>query len=30
MAFRQSLDTVGAFAGPLLAVAFMVLLANDI
>ncbi len=27
---RQSLDTVGAFAGPLLAVAFMVLLANDI
>ena len=27
---RQSLDTVGAFAGPLLAIAFMVLLANDI
>ncbi len=27
---RQSLDTVGAFAGPLLAMAFMVLLANDI
>jgi MFS family permease len=27
---RQSLDTVGAFAGPLLAVAFMILLANDI
>lgn len=27
---RQSLDTVGAFAGPLLAVAFMFLLANDI
>ena len=27
---RQSLDTVGAFAGPLLAVAFMALLANDI
>ena len=27
---RQSLDTVGAFAGPLLAVTFMVLLANDI
>ncbi len=27
---RQSLDTVGAFAGPLLAVAFMVLLVNDI
>ncbi len=27
---RQSLDTVGAFAGPLLAVVFMVLLANDI
>lgn len=26
---RQSLDTVGAFAGPLLAIAFMVLLAND-
>ena len=27
---RQSLDTVGAFAGPAFAVAFMVLLANDI
>lgn len=27
---RQSLDTVGAFAGPLLAVAFMALLADDI
>ena len=27
---RQSLDTVGAFTGPLLAIAFMVLLANDI
>jgi MFS family permease len=27
---RQSLDAVGAFLGPLLAVAFMVLLANDI
>jgi len=27
---RQSLDTVGAFAGPLLAVVFMILLANDI
>lgn len=27
---RQSLDTVGAFAGPLLAIAFMFLLANDI
>ncbi|NQU62574.1 MAG: MFS transporter [Rhodospirillales bacterium] len=27
---RQSLDTVGAFAGPLLAVVFMYLLANDI
>jgi MFS family permease len=26
---RQSLDTVGAFAGPLLAMGFMVLLAND-
>lgn len=26
---RQSLDTVGAFAGPLLAVVFMYLLAND-
>lgn len=27
---RQSLDTFGAFVGPLLAIAFMVLLANDI
>ena len=27
---RQSLDSVGAFVGPLLAVAFMALLANDI
>ena len=27
---RQSLDTLGAFAGPLLAIAFMYLLANDI
>ncbi|MEH6579531.1 MAG: MFS transporter [Amphritea sp.] len=27
---RQSLDTVGAIAGPLLALTFMVLLANDI
>lgn len=27
---RQSLDTVGAFTGPLLAVAFMIWLANDI
>lgn len=27
---RQSLDTVGAFLGPLLAIAFMALLANDI
>ena len=27
---RQSLDTVGAFAGPLLAMTFMILLANDI
>ncbi|MGH8475733.1 MAG: MFS transporter [Methylococcales bacterium] len=27
---RQSLDTVGAFIGPLLAVAFMIWLANDI
>ena len=27
---RESLDTCGAFAGPLLAIAFMVLLANDI
>ncbi|MEW5979747.1 MAG: MFS transporter [Acidobacteriota bacterium] len=27
---RQSLDTVGAFVGPLLAVAFMIWLANDI
>jgi len=27
---RQSLDTVGAFAGPLLAIAFMALLADDI
>lgn len=27
---RQSLDSIGAFIGPLLAVAFMVLLANDI
>jgi len=27
---RQSLDTIGAFAGPLLAVAFMALLADDI
>jgi MFS family permease len=27
---RQSLDTVGAFAGPVVAVALMVLLANDI
>ena len=27
---RQSLDTVGAVAGPLLAIAFMALLANDI
>lgn len=27
---RQSLDTVGAFAGPLLAIALMVLFANDI
>jgi len=28
--FRQSLDSVGAFLGPCLAVAFMALLANDI
>jgi MFS family permease len=27
---RQSLDTVGAFAGPLLAVSLMIILANDI
>ena len=27
---RQSLDSVGAFAGPMLALAFMALLANDI
>lgn len=27
---RQSLDTIGAFAGPLLAIALMVLFANDI
>ena len=27
---RQSLDTVGAFAGPLLAVGLLMLLANDV